>query len=65
MYIPAAGSAPGGGEEGAPEQSEFIGEEERKALKALAEAIEAAVRARADRPEPVSFGLEWEDSGER
>ncbi|KLO15369.1 hypothetical protein SCHPADRAFT_264252 [Schizopora paradoxa] len=65
MYIPAAGSAPGFDEEGAPEQSEFIGDEERKALKVLAEAIEAAVRARVDRPEPVSFGLEWEDSGER
>lgn len=61
MYVPAANRDT----EGAPEQLEFIGEEEMLALKALAEAIEGAVRTRADKPEAVSFGLEWEDSGQR
>lgn len=61
MYVPAANRDT----EGAPEQLEFIGEEEMLALKALTEAIEGAVRTRADKPEAVSFGLEWEDSGQR
>lgn len=62
MYIPSASSAREG-TDGEPDHLEFIGEEEMLGIKALAEAIQSAVRPQVDcKPEAESLGLEWEDS---